>query len=117
MTTPTPVPILRYSFDTWTSGNTVTNEGSLGTGTAYNATLCTTGTGGSASIISSSYATGTQCLSLVGNSTIGGGYLQLPSFTMGGNSWAVCLWIKLSSIPTNNIMIFEFSNIVLTLRI
>lgn len=105
MTTPTPVPILRYSFDTWTSGNTVPNEGSLGTSSTYNATLCTTGTGGSASIISSSYATGTQCLSLVGNSLIGGGYLQLPLFTMGGSSWALCFWINVGSITVDTTVV------------
>ena len=62
MTTATPVPILRYLFNTWTTGQTtVTNKGSLGTSSVYNATIY-----GNANVISSLYAAGTQCLSIVG---------------------------------------------------
>ena len=79
----TPIPILRYSFDSWTTGQTIiTNEGSLDTSSAV---LCTQGMGGSATVTSSTYATGTPCLSLVFNLMYGGGYLQLPSFTIGGD--------------------------------
>ena len=103
MSSPPPVPILRYSFDSWTTGQTtVTNEGSLGT---YNATLRTDGTGGSATVVGTS-ATGTQCLSLVGNS-YSGGYLQLPSFTMGGDNWAICWWVKIVSLPVG---LFSFND-------
>ena len=108
MTTPTPVPILRYSFDTWTSGNTVTNEGSLGSN--YNGTLTSfTTAGSSATVISSSYATGTQCLSLVG-STHANSYLSIPPLTIGGVSWAICMWVKIASIPTGNMMLFVFGS-------
>ena len=89
-------PVLWYSFDTYTSGTSVPNDGSLGT--AYNGTLVTVGTG-SATVISSDCAVGTKCLSLNtgqnGSSTSSnGGYMSIPSFTFGGTSYTVCIWYK-----------------------
>ena len=69
------------------------------------------GTGGSATVTSSTYASGTQCLSLVFNLMNGGGYLRLPSFTMGGDCWAICCWIKIASIPKGGYYtLFHFDN-------
>ena len=44
-------------------------------GSAYNATI-----GGNASVINTDHATGTSCLSLIGEGTSSGGYLQIPNF-------------------------------------
>ena len=96
-------PILKYSFDTWTSGTSIANEGSLGS--AYNGTLNTVGSG-TATIISSDKANGTQCLSLNTNNggnaaTTSGGYMSIPAFTFGGTSFTICFWYKKSSATAN----------------
>ena len=50
------LPTLHYSFNSWTNGwTTITNKGSLGATSAYNAMLCTQGTGGSATVTSLAY--------------------------------------------------------------
>jgi len=65
---------LHYNFENYVPGsNTIVNKGS--TGSAYNATI-----GGNASVINTDHATGTSCLSLIGEGTSSGGYLQIPNF-------------------------------------
>ena len=107
-------PLLKYSFDTWTSGTSIANEGSLGS--AYNGTLNTVGSG-TATIISSDKANGTQCLSLSTNNggtatTTKGGYMSIPAFTFGGTSYTVCCWYKKNSTTVNEswVRIFDFGN-------
>ena len=92
-------PLLQYSFDTYVSGTSVPNIGSLGT--SYNGTLASIGTG-SATVISTDCATGTKCLSLdTGNNGLStntnGGYMSIPAFTFGGTSYTVCCWYKKKS--------------------
>ena len=58
----TPIPSIRYSFDSWTSGTTIVNKGSLGS--SLDATLPMFN-GGTVSISSSAFATGTQSLNLI----------------------------------------------------
>ena len=105
-------PILKYSFDTWTSGTSIANEGSLGS--AYNGTLNTVGSG-TATIISSDKANGTQCLSLNTNNggnatTTRGGYMSIPAFTFGGTSYTICCWYKKNTATETWARLFDFSN-------
>ena len=95
-------PILKYSFDSWTGGTTILNEGSIGT--AGNGTLCTVGIGTS-NIINTDCATGTQCLSLNTNmngafTNSNGGYMSIPPFTFGGTSYTICCWYKKNATTT-----------------
>ena len=95
-------PILKYSFDSWTGGTIILNEGSLGT--AGNGTLCTVGIG-SSNIINTDCATGTQCLSLNTNmngtfTNSNGGYMSIPPFTFGGTSYTICCWYKKNATTT-----------------
>ena len=83
-----PTPIIQYTFDLWTSGVAITNEGSNTTannGTLYN----------SATITSTTSATGTKCLSLVSTS-----YQYLSSnslFYINNSSWTVSFWYQKQS--------------------
>ena len=95
-------PVLKYSFDSWTGGTTILNEGSLGP--AGNGTLCTVGIG-SSNIINTDCATGTQCLSLNTNmngtfTNSNGGYMSIPTFTFGGTSYTICCWYKKNATTT-----------------
>ena len=66
--------VLHYNFENYVAGsNTIVYKGT--TGSAYNATI-----GGNASVINTDHATGTSCLSLIGEGTSSGGYLQIPNF-------------------------------------
>ena len=56
------IPVLHYSFDQWTSGTTIINEGTLGS--SFDATLYN-----SALVSTTSPPTGTQCLSLTASSS------------------------------------------------
>ena len=109
-------PVLRYSFDTYTSGTSVPNDGSWGS--AYNGTLVTVGTG-TATVISSDCAVGTKCLSLnTGQSgaktNTNGGYMTIPSFTFGGTSYTVCCWYKknVSTVAEYWARLFEFASAI-----
>ena len=83
-----PNPIIRYNFDSWTSGVSVTNEGS--TSTVNNATLYN-----SAAITTSTSATGTKCLSLARSSNQ---YLSSnSSFYINNSSWTVSFWYQKQS--------------------
>ena len=63
--------VLHYNFKNYVSGsNTIVNKGSLGT--AYNATM-----NGNSSVISHDCATSMSCLSLTGEGTLSGRYLQI----------------------------------------
>ena len=67
-------PWITYDFENYTAGsNIVVNKGNMGT--TFNATIAET-----SSIISTDYATGTKSLSLIGQGTSNGGYLQIPGF-------------------------------------
>ena len=102
----TPIPSIRYSFDSWTSGTTIMNEGSLGS--SLDATL-TMFNGGTASISSSTFATGTQSLNLIQDQSTGKlGYLTILPFTMGGTSWAVCFWVKIAAVPLSATVLYDF---------
>lgn len=102
--------MLHYDFENYTAGsNTVVNKGS--TGSAFNATI-----GGTSSITNTDYATGTNCLSLIGQGTSNGGYLQIPNFKWqtnflaGSGAWyTICFWYKkkADSITETNARILD----------
>jgi hypothetical protein len=95
-----PVPLLWYTFDDWTSGSTVINNGTLGitnNGTLQNG----------ASIVSQTRNSVTSnCLSLTAASSQ---YMFIPSFMFGGGSFSVCFWYKTPS-NTTNARIFDFGS-------
>ena len=63
--------VIHYNFENYVAGsNTIVNKGSLVT--AYNATM-----NGNSSVISHDCATGMSCVSLTGEGTLSGGYLQI----------------------------------------
>ena len=104
--------VLHYNFENYVAGsNTIVNKGSLGT--AFNATM-----NGNSSIISHDCATGTSCLSLKGEGTSSGGYLQIPNFTWstllsggpGPTFFTISFWYKkpASSITETNARICDF---------
>ena len=103
------VPIFHFDFENYTTGsNTIVNKGSKGT--AFNATI-----GGNSSVISNDYATGTNCLSLIGEGTSSGGYLQFPGFkwsdiTTSPLTYTICFWYKKikDSITETNARILDF---------
>ena len=39
-----------------------------------------------------------------------GGYLQLPSFTMGVDCWVICCWTKIASIPKSGYCVIFYFN-------
>ena len=104
------IPVLHYNFENYVAGsNTIVNKGSLGT--AYDATI-----GGNASVINTDHATGTSCLSLIGEGTSSGGYLQIPNlkwsslFPLSGVWFTISFWYKkpASSITETNARIIDF---------
>ena len=96
------VPAIQYSFDQWISGNTVINEGYLGS--VMNATLHN-----SATISTSSPPTGIQYLSL---SSVNSQYMSIDNgLTLSGNDWAVCFWYNKSPSTTSetDVRIFDIT--------
>ena len=93
---------MHYSFDQWTSGTTVINEGTLGS--SLDATLSN-----SALVSTTSPPTGTQCLSLTASSSQ---YMSTSSaITLSGTDWAVCFWYNKSSstVSETDVRIFDLS--------
>ena len=85
--------MLHYNFENYTAGlNIVVYKGLMG---SYNATI-----GWTSSIIRNDYATGTNCLSLIGEGTSNGGYLQIPgfkwipTFLISPNYYTICFWYE-----------------------
>ena len=95
-----PNPILRYSFDTYISGTTVQNEGTLGCSLdamLYNGAFVT----------SASPAIGTKCLSLTAANSQ---YMSTSnSITLSGTDWMVCFWYKKdsSTVSETGVRIFD----------
>jgi hypothetical protein len=78
------VPYVHYTFDSWTSGTTITNDGFAGS--SRNAVL----TNG-ASVLTNSPVTGTNYLSLNGTYSQ---HVTIENVKLTGNSWSVCFWYK-----------------------
>ena len=101
--------VLNYNFKNYVAGsNTIVNKGTLGS--AYNVTI-----GGNLSVINTDHATGTSCLSLIGEGTSSGGYLQIPNFKWtptflyNGPLFTISFWYKkpASSITETNARIID----------
>ena len=98
----TPNPIIKFSFDTYISGTTVQNEGTLGStldATLYNGALVTT----------TSPAIGTKCLSLTAANSQ---YMSTSNpVTLSGTDWAVCFWYKKdsSTVSETGVRVFDIS--------
>lgn len=98
----TPNPIIKFSFDTYTSGTTVQNEGTLGSSldaTLYNNALVST----------ASPAIGTKCLSLTAANSQ---YMSTSNpITLSGTDWAVCFWYKKdsSTVSETGVRVFDIS--------
>jgi hypothetical protein len=102
-------PIIQFDFENYTAGsNTIVNKGFKGT--TFDATI-----GGNSSIISRDYATGTNCLCLIGEGTSSGGYLQIPGFqwndvAISPLTYTICFWYKKikDTITETNARILDF---------
>ena len=85
--------VLHYNFENYVQGsNIIVNKGTLGS--AFNATI-----GGNLSVINTDHATGTSCLSKIGEGSSSGGYLQIPNFKWiptftPGCLFSICFWYK-----------------------
>ena len=93
--------VLWYTFNDWTAGSSIINNGALGT--SNNGTLY----GGTIPAISRNGVT-TLCLSLSRSSTQ---YMFIPSFTFGGGSFTVCFWYKKSVQNEQYTRVFDFAGI------
>ena len=101
--------MLHYDFENYTAdSNIIENKGTLGS--AFNSRI-----GGS--IISTDYATGTNSLSLTGEGTPNGGYLQIPNFKWCPtvlnfpSCYSICFWFKKFSIFNTSVLSFPLSNV------
>ena len=102
----TPSPVIHFNFE---NQGSITNIGTLGryiTATLY----------GTCSVISSDYATGTSCLSLIGGSSSSGGYLQISNFDLSlilgyqALHTSICFWFKKKAVTISetNARILDF---------
>ena len=83
------IPSIHYSFDLWTTGTTITNEGYRGSW--HNATLVN-----GASILQNSPVTGNNYLSLTGANQQ---YLTVWFESLYNYGWSVCFWYKKEPTP------------------
>ena len=98
--TPAKTPVLWYTFDDWTSGQTIiANKGNL---SSMNASLIN----GASIVTETRGGRQSQCLSL--NASLNQ-YMQMPSFAFGGISFSICFWYKCNS-NIQNARICDFGN-------
>ena len=98
------IPYLHYSFDSWTTGTTIRNEGY--SGSFQNGTLMN-----DASVLSNSPVTGTNYLNLDAKYSQ---YVHIPSITLSGNSWALCFWYKKTpgTVCESDVPVFTMTSVL-----